>query len=226
MLLWRPFRHRDSVTGRAPAPHGYACDSCGSDSLSTVVSTTSGVVKFQHAGCAKRHTGIQGAGGHPPRRGQGKIMWRWVVAVVLVVACGTVAGCSSARVGFGIPQQPSPSAFPGVRHDVTGVVVVQENGCVDVDLGSDGRRWGVWPDTVTEANGGADVMVGGHLVADGDQLTGTGMLLDGSELRTWSGRNEIPLGSFGSFCSAGTYGVVILDDATVTTPSAASRSFF
>jgi hypothetical protein len=104
-----------------------------------------------------------------------------------------------------------------VRHDVTGVVVVQENGCVDVDLGSDGRRWVVWPDTVTEANGGADVIVGGHVVAHGDHLTGTGMLLAGSELRTWSGRNDIPLGTFGAFCSAGTHGIVILDDATVMT---------
>lgn len=144
-------------------------------------------------------------------------MWRRAVAIALVaVACGTAAGCSSARVGFEIPQQPSPSAFPGVRHDVTGVVVVEENGCVDVDLGSDGLRWVVWPDTVEEANGGAEVMVGGHVVADGDQLTGTGMVLAGSELRTWSGRNELPIGTLGAFCSASTHGIVILDDATVS----------
>ncbi len=145
-------------------------------------------------------------------------MWRRPIAVVLVaVACGTAAGCSSAKVGFGIPHQPSPSAFSGVRQDVTGVVVVQKNGCVDVDLGSQGLRWIVWPVTATEANDGSGVTVGAHVVADGDRLTGTGMLLDGSELRTWSGRNDLPLGDFGSFCSAGKHGIVILDDATVTT---------
>ena len=134
-------------------------------------------------------------------------MWRRPVAVVLVaMACGTAAGCSSAKVGFGIPHQPAPSAFSGVRHDVTGVAVAQKDGCVDVDLGSDGLRCVIWPDAVTEANAGAGISVGTHVVAEGDQLTGTGMLLDGSELGTWSGRSDLPLGDFGSSCSASMHG--------------------
>ncbi|HEY3544766.1 MAG TPA: hypothetical protein VGK17_01590, partial [Propionicimonas sp.] len=60
-------------------------------------------------------------------------------ALLVVAAAGlALAACSGTEAGFGIPRQPSPSAFAGERQDITGVVAVQHNGCVDLDLGEQG----------------------------------------------------------------------------------------
>ncbi len=139
-------------------------------------------------------------------------------AVLLAAAvCAAAAGCSDAQVGLGIPRQPSPSAFAGPRQDVVGVVAVQADGCVDLDLGDRGLRWVVWPDSTTTANDGADVVVRDHVVASGDTVTGTGTLAGAGVLPGWQDAQGSYFGSFGRFCKADEVGVVILDDATVTT---------
>lgn len=135
----------------------------------------------------------------------------------LVAATGwSVAGCAGTPDGFGVPRQPAPGEFPGPRQDITGVVTVQGNGCLDLDLGDQGLRWIVWPDTTTVTDDGATVVVGDHSVSDGDVVTGTGTLVDASVLPGWDSDPVGYFGGFGRFCGAGELGVVVLDEATVT----------
>lgn len=144
-------------------------------------------------------------------------MWkREVSALVILLVCGTAAGCSDTEAGFGIPRQPSPTAFAGQRHAIVGVVVVQDNGCVDLDMGRQGRRWVVWPDTTQTENGGAGIVLGGRVVADGDTLRGSGMVADATQLSVWGKAYGLPLEMFGQYCAADRHGVVVLDDAAVS----------
>ncbi len=144
---------------------------------------------------------------------------RVMASLVVVLACGTAGACSDTEGGFGIPRQPSPSAFAGPRQAIVGVVTAQDNGCVALDLGERGLRWVIWPDT-TEAEtekGGIGMVLGGHVVFDGDTLRGSGMLADATQLPVWDQAYGMPLEMFGQYCSADQLGVVVLDDAVVTT---------
>jgi hypothetical protein len=145
-------------------------------------------------------------------------MWKRVTAALSVLlVCGAAAACTDTKAGFGIPRQPSPSAFAGPRQDLVGVVAIQDNGCVDLDLGQQGRRWVIWPDTTQTEIGGARIVLGGHVVADGDALRGSGMVADATQLRVWGKAYGLPLEMFGQYCSADKTGVVVLDDAAVST---------
>ena len=141
---------------------------------------------------------------------------RVVAALAVLLACGTAAACSDTEAGFGIPRQPSPSAFARQRQAIVGVVAVQDNGCVDLDLGEQGRRWVIWPDTTQTEHGGAGIVLGGRVVADGDALHGSGMVADATQLTVWDKAYGLPLEMFGQYCSADKLGVVVLDDAAVS----------
>ncbi len=97
------------------------------------------------------------------------------------------------------------------------MVAVQGNGCLDLDLGDQGLRWIVWPDTTTDKNDGATVVVGDRSVSDGDVLTGTGALVNASVLPGWEDAEGSYFGGFGRYCGADEMGIVVLDEATVTT---------
>ena len=142
---------------------------------------------------------------------------RVVAALAALLVCGTTAACSDTEAGFGIPRQPSPSAFAGQRQAIVGLVAVQDNGCVDLDLGQQGRRWVIWPDTTQSENGGAGIVLGGRVVADGDVLRGSGMVADATQLSGWDKAYGLPLEMFGRFCWADRLGVVVLDDAVIGT---------
>ena len=142
---------------------------------------------------------------------------RVVAALAALLVCGTTAACSDTEAGFGIPRQPSPSAFAGQRQAIVGVVAVQDNGCVDLDLGQQGRRWVIWPDTTQTENGGASIVLGGRVVADGDALRGSGVVADATQLPVWGQAYGLPLEMFGQYCPADQLGVVVLDDAAVST---------
>ena len=145
-------------------------------------------------------------------------MWKREVAVLaILLVCGTAAACSDTEAGFGIPRQPSPSAFAGPRQAIVGVVAVQDNGCVDLDMGAQGRRWVIWPDTTQTENGGASIVLGGRVVADGDALRGSGVVADATQLPVWGQAYGLPLEMFGQYCSADQLGVVVLDDAAIST---------
>jgi hypothetical protein len=145
-------------------------------------------------------------------------MWKRVAAALAVLlVCGTAAACSDTEAGLGIPRQPSPSAFAGERQAIVGVVAVQDNGCVHLDMGAQGRRWVIWPDTAQTENSGAGIVLRGRIVADGDTLRGSGMVADATQLTGWDKAYGLPLEMFGRFCSADKLGVVVLDDAAVST---------
>ena len=131
-----------------------------------------------------------------------------------VLMCALLAGCSSSEVGFGTPVQPSPGAFPGHRETITGAVEVQGNGCIDLDLGAQGRRWIVWPEGTTTGGDGADIIVDDHAVTGADTLTGTGALATASVLPGWESEDSY-FGGFGRFCSADDLGIVVFDDVAV-----------
>lgn len=143
---------------------------------------------------------------------------RVMTALAVALLCGTSASCSDTEAGFGIPRQPSPSAFAGQRQSIVGVVAVQDNGCVDLDMGQQGQRWVIWPDMTQTEDGGAGIVLGGRVVADGDALYGSGMVTDATQLSTWGQTYGLPLEMFGQYCSADKLGVVVLDHAAVSTP--------
>ena len=80
-----------------------------------------------------------------------------------------------------------------------------------------GRRWVIWPDTTQTENGGASIVLGGRVVADGDALRGSGMVADATQLTVWGKAYGLPLEMFGQYCWADKLGVVVLDDAAVST---------
>ena len=145
-------------------------------------------------------------------------MWkRATAALSVLLLSGAAAACTDTKAGFGIPRQPSASAFAGPRQDIVGVVVVQDNGCVDLDLGMQGRRWVIWPDTTQTENGGASIVLGGRVVADGNELRGSGRVADATQLHLWDEAYGTPLEMLGRYCSSDKTGVVVLDDAVVST---------
>ena len=68
-----------------------------------------------------------------------------------------------------------------------------------------------------DENGGAGIVLGGRVVADGDVLRGSGMVADATQLSGWDKAYGLPLEMFGRFCSADRRGVVVLDDAVIGT---------
>jgi|GEM_PF-7038567 len=137
-----------------------------------------------------------------------------VMCVTALALVGAVAACDEGEFGGSVPVQPLPSAVPGERTDLTGTIVVQDNGCIDLDLGSSGRRWIVWPYDVVQNRPGPPteiaVQVDGHDLVDGDRISGVGALVEASELPGWSDADS-DLGSFGRLCSADEQGVVVFD---------------
>lgn len=117
-------------------------------------------------------------------------------------------------------RNPSPtvtSAFDGQRQSIVGVLAVTDNGFVDLGLDAQGLGWVIWPDTTQTKKGGAGIVVGGHVVADGDALRGSGTVADGTPLPVWDKTCGIPLEMLCRYCSADQRGVVVLDGATVMT---------
>ncbi|MGO1316055.1 MAG: hypothetical protein ACTMIR_03330 [Cellulomonadaceae bacterium] len=134
-------------------------------------------------------------------------------AVLLLLLSGLLlSACSSEEVGFGAPAQPSTGAYGGLRGALTGSVVVQSNGCVDLDLGVEGLRWIVWPSTAEVDEG--QPLFDGRPVAGGVVLAGLGALAEADVLPGWS-EDDSYFGSFGRYCAADVHGVVIFDSVAI-----------
>lgn len=156
--------------------------------------------------------------------GRGAPLRRWGTATGLAVATMVaVAGCDDGKVGGPIPVQPLPSAIPGERSTVTGTIAIEDDGCIDLDLGDHGRRWIVWPyDVLVDGAGpltAVAVQVGGHDLVDGDRISGTGALLDAADLPDWGDAGS-DLGSLGRDCAAADRGVVVLDEVRLVADGA------
>jgi hypothetical protein len=131
--------------------------------------------------------------------------------VTAVTAALLLAGCGDAGAegGFGVPRQPADAPLPGARTEIRGTVQVESNGCLTLDTGSGAPRWIVWP-AAQEADQGQPVL-DGRVVADGDELTGTGTVASADVLPDSSDPNGY-FGSYGAFCAAEQKGIVVLDD--------------
>ena len=142
------------------------------------------------------------------------------LVVLLAVACAVVAGCSGSgsrsEGGFGVPRQPAPGAFAGKREAISGVISVQPNGCVDLDMGTNGLRWAVWPSDAAGVQDGVGIALAGVVLRPGARLTGTGALADPAVLPGWPDGQGSYFGAFGRFCRADALGVVVLDEATIS----------
>ena len=131
--------------------------------------------------------------------------------VRVVAAALLLAGCGDAgdEGGFGVPRQPADAPLPGARTEIRGTVQVESNGCLNLDTGSGEPRWIVWPAGQEDDQG--QPVLDGRVVADGDELTGTGAVVSADVLPDWSDPNGY-FGSYGAFCAAGRKGIVVLDD--------------
>jgi hypothetical protein len=72
------------------------------------------------------------------------------------------------------------------------------------------RPWIVWPDGA-EHDGAQVLLPDGTAVGAGDELVGTGGLVDADAFEDWSNPDSY-LGAFGGFCEAGERGIVVLDE--------------
>ena len=81
--------------------------------------------------------------------------------------------CQPARLGK--PSPAVPSAFAGQRQAIVGVVAVQDNGCVDLDLGAYGRPGS------GRLGAGTDYVVASERSGHGD--SGQARALDGEVLK-------------------------------------------
>ncbi len=131
------------------------------------------------------------------------------IAALLALAL-LLAGCSGDdEGGFGVPKQPADAPLAGTRTEIRGTFHVESNGCWTLDTGSGGHRWIVWPADQEDDQG--QPVLDGRVVADGDELTGTGAELSADALPE-HGNPDGYWGSYSSFCSAQQTGIVVLDD--------------
>ncbi|WP_144268221.1 hypothetical protein [Demequina sp. NBRC 110055] len=143
-----------------------------------------------------------------------------VAAGMALAACDTTdEALGEAQAGFGVPRQPDDAPIEGERTDISGVVRVRGNDCVDLEV--DGlQRWAVWPADSGAVDGGAMPELDGVAVDAGDGITGTGALVTADALPDWGGDGYFA--AFGGFCDADKVGVVVLDHATIS-PRRAQR---
>ena len=136
-------------------------------------------------------------------------MWQrvGVVALTALVLCGCTS--ESDEAGFGVPKQPADAPLAGPRTEIRGTFHVESNGCWTLDTGSGEHRWIVWPADQEDDMG--QPVLDGRVVADGDELSGTGAEASVDALPE-QGTPDGYWGSYSSFCSAAQTGIVILDD--------------
>jgi hypothetical protein len=130
------------------------------------------------------------------------------VLSVFITAGLTLAACF-AQVGLGLPVPIAGESYPGERKDVTGVLEVASNGCLQ--LGVDGQRYFViWPtgsmldDRVRLPNG--------QVVREGQTVTGTGALTPSAPLVAQ--RDSYWASAIG-FCAPDATEVLVLDSAAL-----------
>lgn len=129
--------------------------------------------------------------------------------VVLVTGCG-VGEPGSDEVGWGLPVLHDGEHVAGAVTPVDGAFRVEENGCFTLEMPDGSRRWVVWPRDAEQADDTV-VLPDGGVVADGDRVSGTGVVAGAEVLPTWSTVDSY-FRSIGDFCGAGEAGVVVLSE--------------
>jgi uncharacterized protein YfaP (DUF2135 family) len=134
-----------------------------------------------------------------------RVALRGTAALLLLAGCGD----AGSEGGFGVPRQPADAPLVGTRTEIRGTVRVEANGCLTLDTGNRAARWIVWPAGQEEEQG--QPVLAGRVVADGDEVTGSGAEMSAAVLPGWSNDSSY-FRSYGSFCAAGERGIVVLDD--------------
>lgn len=138
----------------------------------------------------------------------------WLVLMGAVPAA--LAACSGEEPsdGFGVPTVAFEEAVEAAAEPVEGTVAVRANGCFDLELPDGEVRWIVWPEGTRLGDDGDQLVVRDLLVRDGDAISGTGALAGAEVLPGWEDPDSY-FASFGTFCEAQEYGVVVLDEVTL-----------
>lgn len=143
---------------------------------------------------------------------------RAVGIVVLAVGVFVMSGCassSSTEGGFGLPRLPGGEAasIAAEAERIEGALRVGPNGCFLFAVPGDSASpahgtWIVWPDTA-EGDGAEVVLADGTRLADGDELTVAGEVVELAALPDGAS-SESYFGSFGRFCGADERRVLVL----------------
>ena len=143
---------------------------------------------------------------------------RRLVAVLVVtgVMPAAIAACSTEddSDGFGVPTASFDETVDASAAPFEGTVTVRANGCFDLELPGGELRWIVWPEGTRLGDDGDELVVGDLPVSDGDAITATGALTGAEVLPGWENPDSY-FASFGTFCGAQEYGVVVLDEVAV-----------
>lgn len=129
-----------------------------------------------------------------------------------VTACLLVA-CGLGQAGMELPRQADGLTFPGERRDVTGVLSVAANGCLDLVM--DGTVYFViWPKGSLEAD--RVKLPGGSVVAEGDMVAGTGAFTPTSP---WVANRDDYWSRAVGYCAGDATEMLVLDTAQKAPPA-------
>ena len=138
------------------------------------------------------------------------------LAAIAGVGAATLAGCAGEddSAGFGVPTLVFSEVIDTVAQPLEGTVVVESNGCFDLELPGGELRWIVWPEGTRLGDDGDQVVVGELPVSNGDAITAAGAVAEADVLPGWENPDSY-FASFGAFCGAEERGIVALEQASV-----------
>ena len=138
------------------------------------------------------------------------------MATVMILAASALAACTAEdnSDGFGVPTVSFEDAVDAAAEPLEGTVTVRANGCFDLELQDGELRWIVWPEGTRLGDDGDQLVVRDVPVRDGDAVSGMGALAGAEALPGWENPDSY-FKSFGTFCGAQEYGIVVLDQVSV-----------
>ncbi len=130
---------------------------------------------------------------------------------IVVLSADLLIGCQPGQAGIDLPRQHDGETYPGDRQQLTGVLEVAANGCINIDL-NPGTYLVIWPKGSAYADLGQSPagvrMPDGHVIAPGDSLSGTGALTPTTPLV--ANRDSYWAQAIG-YCAPGASDVVVFD---------------
>ena len=128
---------------------------------------------------------------------------RFVAALAVATM---IAACLPGQMGIGLPHQITGETYPGDRHELSGLLEVADNGCLNLAL-DDGTHFVIWP-----TGSSLDNLVrlpDGEVIAEGNLVVGTGAFTPTAPLVANRGYWANAIG----YCSPNAAEVIVLDSA-------------
>ena len=138
----------------------------------------------------------------------------WSIAAVAALTMTTV-GCApnpdDSEGGMGLPVVGWFDDAPAGDTELSGTMRVADNGCFHLENGTT-HQFIVWPDGF-EHDGAQVRTASGGAIVDGDPVSGTGVVLSGSDATDAGGGPDSQLGQAIGYCAEGG-DVVVLTEVT------------